>query len=51
MVATNTQLTTSGSPTYIRMECAIVGVYTADQTGREVVAWHCLPTTSPPSII
>jgi hypothetical protein len=35
LVATNIQLTTSGIPTYIRVEDAIIGVYTSDQNDRE----------------
>ncbi|KAB5522136.1 hypothetical protein GE09DRAFT_501728 [Coniochaeta sp. 2T2.1] len=46
LVATNIQLTTSGVPTYIRMEDAIIGVWTSNQNTQEVAQTRFIGMTS-----
>lgn len=36
LVVSNVQITTSGAPTYIRMEDANIGVWTADTVNQEI---------------
>lgn len=36
LVVSNAQITTTGAPTYIRMEDANIGVWTADTVNQEV---------------
>lgn len=51
LVVSNVQITTVGLPTYIRMEDANIGVWTADTANQEIAQTRVGPPFSPFSLI